>query len=130
MEMSIKILEDKGEIRAGDIDLGVVWCIVQDSVSSQFIALRGTVFFHHPLARLSTERSCGRILIGLDGMPNPMAKTVGCLDWQPLWGPFTWKDYFPKGIRVPCKATNIATNVPQSTHFFSHLVFNKYLFGK
>lgn len=58
-------------------------------------------------------------------MPNPVAKRVCCLDWQPFLGPFTWKEYFPKDARVLCKATADPNTLLSIIHYllnknFSH----------
>ena len=73
------------------------------------------------------KTSCGRILIGLDDRPNSVAKTVDCIDWQLLPGPFTWKDYRPKGITVLCKARNVPSTPPSTifwirTHSHDHIL--------
>lgn len=50
--MSIKILEDNGEIRARDTNLGVIQSIVQDSVfSSSLPGEELSASFYHPLAQ-------------------------------------------------------------------------------
>lgn len=99
MEMFLGVLEDKGEIRARDIDLGVTWNTVPESYPHSSVPreeLSSPVF--HPLPQPSTEKSCGRILLDFHDTPNPVVKRVGCHDWQPLLGPFTQMDYFPKNM--------------------------------
>lgn len=87
----------------------------------------------HPLKYWSIEKSCGRILISLDDIPNSVAKRVICIDWQPLLGSFTWKNYVPKYVTVLCKATNVLST-PSSiifwtrTHSHEHIL-KTYLSG-
>ena len=130
MEMFLGILEGKGEIRARDIDLGVTWSTVPESYPHSSVPrkeLSSPIF--HPLPQPSTEKSCGRILLGFDDTPNPVVKRVGCHDWQPQLGPFTWMDDFPKDIRVLCKAANVPNTplsiihyLPVRTHSHDHIL--------
>lgn len=53
-------------------------------------------------------------------MPNSVAKRVVCIDWQPLLGSFTWKDWVPKYVTVLCKATNVLST-PSSIIFWTRI---------